>query len=241
MKLPIYYGGEHVVCDVREMPSLAGRIRLHVYPDGSVEIETPPGKTIDDIRDAAQKRARWVFAQIHSTQEARKLALPRDYVSGETHFYLGRRYKLIVHVDPIKPAVVKLMRGRLEVRVRVGDPAAVRHRLRAWYRDHAVDYFRLRLEEWAAVLPWVSSVPDFRLVRMSTQWGSCSPQGVINLNPALIKAPRHCIAYVLLHELCHLQEHNHSKRFYTLLDRYMSNWQAAKSELDGLAELLLAG
>ena len=74
---------------------------------------------------------------------------------------------------------------------------------------------------------------------MSTQWGSCSPQGAIYLNPSLIRAPRHCINYVVLHELCHLAEHNHSKRFYAMLDRHMPGWERAKAELDGLAELIL--
>ena len=75
---------------------------------------------------------------------------------------------------------------------------------------------------------------------MKRYWGSCSPRGSITLNPALIKAPVHCVEYVLLHELCHLSEHNHSPRFYGLLDRHMPGWREAKEELDGLSEMLLA-
>jgi predicted metal-dependent hydrolase len=79
-----------------------------------------------------------------------------------------------------------------------------------------------------------------KLVPMEHQWGSCSPAGSINLNPALIRAPRHCIDYVLLHEICHLKEHNHSKRFYALLEMHSPQWVDTKAELDQLAELLLA-
>ena len=64
---------------------------------------------------------------------------------------------------------------------------------------------------------------------------------MIYLNPALIRAPRHCIEYVIVHELCHLVEHNHSKRFFDLLTKQMPTWEGAKRELDSLAELILAG
>jgi hypothetical protein len=74
---------------------------------------------------------------------------------------------------------------------------------------------------------------------MEKRWGSCSPSGQISLNPSLIKAPVHCVEYVLTHELCHLLEHNHSKRFYALLDRQRPGWRKHKNELDALAELLL--
>ena len=78
-----------------------------------------------------------------------------------------------------------------------------------------------------------------KLLAMEAQWGSCSPSGAIHLNPALIRAPRHCIDYVITHELCHLREHNHSKRFYALLQKHDPYWGATKAELDRLAELLL--
>ena len=74
---------------------------------------------------------------------------------------------------------------------------------------------------------------------MRKQWGSCSPKGVVSLNPHLVKAPRDCIDYVLVHELAHLKEHNHSKRFYGLLDRNMPDWKSRKGKLDGLADLLI--
>ncbi|MEJ2632642.1 MAG: M48 family metallopeptidase [Acidihalobacter sp.] len=63
-----------------------------------------------------------------------------------------------------------------------------------------------------------------RLLAMKTQWGSCSPRGTLTMNPHLVKAPRECIDYVLLHELCHLAEHNHSDRFYRLMGQVMPRW-----------------
>jgi predicted metal-dependent hydrolase len=234
------YGNDETTCNVAYIPDLSGKIRIHVRPDGRVDVEAPAGSDDARIHAALYKRARWIFRHIEASREARAYALPRTYVSGETHFYLGRRYQLKVIETRRQPSAVKLIGARIEVVAPRADPTAIRRRLHAWYRLRAADYFKRRLFEVAGRLDWIEAVPDLKLVRMESQWGSCSPTGNININPWLIRAPRHCIDYVLTHELCHLKEHNHSRSFYVLLDRYCPNWQTTKSELDRLAELLLA-
>ena len=87
--------------------------------------------------------------------------------------------------------------------------------------------------------PGALALPALRLQHMKVQWGSCSPAGRITLNPHLVKAPRECIDYVLLHELCHLRHHNHSARFYKALGTQMPRWRAVKQRLDAMAEQLL--
>jgi len=96
--------------------------------------------------------------------------------------------------------------------------------------------FESRLERLLEGALWVENKPDIRLFTMNTQWGNCSPSGVITLNPHLIKAPTICIDYVILHELCHLVEHNHSDRFYQLLKQVMPDWEVRKEKLDNMAE-----
>lgn len=217
----VRYGDQEVSCLVRRTTTVTGRIRIHVYPNGDVEIEAPENKEADQIRAAAQRRARWIFQHRTAAIAMQRMALPREYVSGETHFYLGRRHKLIVHENNVQPSEVKLLQGKLEVTLPVADRAAVRRRLSIWYSERAAKYLSKKLSEISEHLSWTNTPPPFKLMRMRTQWGSCSPEGVIYLNPALIKAPRHCIEYVILHELCHLREHNHSKRFFDLLTRHM--------------------
>ena len=241
MSIIVRYGRDEVACNVTRNPSLSDRIRIHVQPNGDVEIEAPEDEPIAKIRLAAQKRARWMHRHQTSAKAARSCVVPREFVSGESHFYLGRRHKLIVIEDSKSPSGVKLLRGRIQVTLPVADPAAIKRRLRSWYAKRATEYLGRKLEETADRISWVSSSPKFKLVRMQTQWGSCSPEGSILLNPALIRVPRHCIEYVITHELCHLREHNHSKRFYQLLDRSVPNWRSTKAELDALAELVLAG
>lgn len=120
-----------------------------------------------------------------------------------------------------------------------GERAAPATRMKQWYREKSEAYFARKLPELVSRFDGIDAAPGFQLLAMEKQWGSCSPAGRMSLNPSLIKAPVHCVEYVLIHELCHLIEHNHSKRFYGLLDRHCPDWRAWKRELDSLAEQLL--
>jgi predicted metal-dependent hydrolase len=129
------------------------------------------------------------------------------------------------------------MRGAfIAVTVQMHHLAKIRSVLNDWYRQRARDVFAQRLAVIAEPLQWIHELPPLRLQFMSRQWGSCSPAGRITLNPWLVRAPREAIDYVLLHELCHLKHHNHSRAFYSMLDRHMPNWRKVKGLLDERAE-----
>jgi predicted metal-dependent hydrolase len=119
------------------------------------------------------------------------------------------------------------------------DPVVIRSLLWEWYKTRAGVVFDRRLEAIWQELSWIKQKPTWKLSAMKKQWGSCSPKGVLSLNPHLVKAPAQCIDYVLIHELCHLRIHNHSRGFYQLLNRQMPEWRAVKGRLDGTAELLM--
>lgn len=235
----ITYGDERIGFTVQFLPRPQRSVAIHVMPDGVLQVDAPQGTDLAEVKAAVRLRARWVWQQLQAHRERQRHVMPREYVSGETHFYLGRRHMLKVQVEPAAAAGVRLWRGRLEVTTPRRDAATVRQLLDAWYREHAREVFarvladvvqRMRLPQ--ATIPW-------RLLSMRTQWGSCSPKGELLLNPHLVKAPRACIEYVVAHELCHLKEHNHSPRFYRLLGTALPDWAARKTELDDLAEQLL--
>lgn len=239
MRGALRYGDEKIEYMVVRNARLTSKVRIHVHPDGAVEVEAPEGRSSQDIARAITKRARWVSLQLANVRANQAYALPRSYVSGETHFYLGRRYQLKVIETDREPPSVALKAGHIRVTLRKADPAAVRRRLREWYRDRAADYLARRLSDVSSTIGWLKHVPPIKLMTMKKQWGSCSPAGAIHLNPDLVRAPRDCIDYVIVHELCHLREHNHSKRYYNLLSRQLPSWKATKARLDAMAELLL--
>jgi predicted metal-dependent hydrolase len=240
MSETVMYGERFIRFDVVPNNALSTKIRIHVHPNARIEVETPAGTLPTDVRVAVLKRARWIENQLAEIEEVRRHVLVREYVSGESHFYLGRRYQLKVVESREISSVVCLKGGLLCVVLPRADAAAVRRRLNLWYRERANAYFSKRLGELLQKTPWVEAVPAVKLVTMRRQWGSCSPSGSINLNPHLIRAPRECVDYVLLHEICHIREHNHSKEFYALLEKVQPGWRRIKAHLDGMAELLLA-
>lgn len=136
-------------------------------------------------------------------------------------------------------SAVHLRGAFVEVRVPQRHKERVRTALLNWYRVRARLVFIERLKEVASGLRWIRALPSVRIQTMKTQWGSCSTAGTLTLNPCLVRASRECIDYVLLHEMCHLKEHNHSSRFFRLLDSHMPKWREIKVRLDNLAELIL--
>lgn len=234
------YGDNRIPYQVTVDETRRSRVAIHVNPDGTVAVDAPPGFSDDSIRAAVQKRARWVVGHVSEARERYAHVRPKEYVSGEQVLYLGRRYMLkVISVDG-KPGPAKLLGNRLEVQTAKASPDDIKGRIRAWYRVTGRDYLARRIGHLANTLPWVDKAPSFRLLEMSRQWGSCSPSGEIIINPHLVKAPRDCVDYVLIHELAHLKHHDHGPAFWKLIDVHASDWRKSKYHLDGLAELLLS-
>lgn len=242
-----YYGQDKISYEVIRKDK-ARKLRIKVHPDQRVVVTVPTQVTDEFIDTSVKKRARWIWQHLQDFANQKTHVLPRRYVSGETQFYLGRRYVLKVIVDPEQVASVKLIRGKLTVTLTHDDSNAsdgsertnkVKSLLDGWYQSKAKTVFAERL---AAVLPqanWVNSSPTFKILSMKKQWGSCSTQGNLVLNPHLVKAPKECIDYVILHELCHIAEYNHSDRFWRLLTQVMPHWKEIKTQLDSMAEFYL--
>lgn len=235
------YGGEQIRVALLPRSRPGTLLRIKVHPDLTVQAVVPDGTSDADLERALQRKTRWIWQKLRDFRAVQEHATPREYVSGESHFYLGRRHLLKVHHQPDAPETVRMLRGRLEVSVQERHALRIQKMLELWYFARAQDVFRSRLDALLPSVLWVAEPPALKLQVMRTQWGNCSPGGVITLNPHLVKAPRDCIDYVILHELCHLKEHNHGAAFWQLLGRVMPDWERHKARLDGMAELVLLG
>lgn len=208
------------------------QLKIEVYPDRRVVAHAPEGKAIDAVAERVRKRGRWVLRQLDYFEQFQPLPPPKRYVSGETHYYLGRQYRLKVVED--NDQRVKLT-GRY-LHVFVADPRdkqKVADRLQLWYRQHARRIFAQRTEQCFEKLRNEGvPFPKVKLRQMRTRWGSYSRPGTILLNPELIKTPLYCIEYVIMHELCHLKHSNHGRGFHRLLTRCMPDWERRKGRLE---------
>jgi hypothetical protein len=159
---------------------------------------------------------------------------PREYVSGETHRYLGRQYRLKVQQGENEG--VKLTRGYFYITVRdKADTGRVESLLTEWYRRQARRVFNAQLDSCFERVRFLKlDYPDMEIRRMETRWGSCTPDGKILLNLKLMQVPKRYLDYVIVHELCHLKEHHHGANFYRLLDRVMPDWETRRAELNAM-------
>ncbi len=204
---------------------------ITVNPDLSVQVKAPNNATKEKIFEKVEKRASWIIEQKRyflSFQPRRKEYL---YKSGESHLYLGRRYQLKI-VDGHSEAVH--YKGRyLQIETKNNTPKHVKELLDKWYRERA----KIKFPEYAKPLierfkKYDVEPKDLYVQKMETRWGSCSAKGNIILNPELIKAPKPCIEYVIIHELCHLIHRNHTKTFFRLLSQEMPDWEKWKEKLE---------
>ncbi len=237
----VFRYGAHLIPFERVMRrSASNKILIKVHPDCRVIASAPEDADSEEVLSAVKKRGRWIYEQLRDFRKQLEFTTPRQYISGESHYYLGKQYLLKVIEAPEQVQGVKLLRGKLEVSVRVNSTDKVKELLTDWYKARAKETFAKRLDAMLEQALWVVERPPLRILTMQTQWGSCSPNGRITLNPHLVKAPRECIDYVILHELCHIAEHNHSERFYRLMGQVMPKWEKTKERLDGMAYSILS-
>ncbi len=207
---------------------------ITVEPDDlKVIVKAPEGTSVQDIETKVLKRASWILKQQKELARYLPHLPPRQYVSGETHRYLGRQHRLKI-IENGTEGSVKRDRNFIYVHVRDRtDTAHVKALLDDWYHTHARATFQERL---AACYPKMEHVgvpyPEIIVRAMRTRWGSCSAEGRITLNVKLIKVPESYIDYVIFHELCHLAEPNHTSRFYELLDRVLPDWRDRQEKLN---------
>ena len=224
------YGNQYI--DYRVLYTARKTLEIAVHPDGEVVVKAPIGMAEDSISQRVKRRARWISRQITYFQQFLPYTPPRQYVGGETHLYLGRRYRLKLLKGEADG--VKLTHGYFFVSCKQDPkPEKVRYLLEQWYLEKAREKYS---EVLAARSPKFEGMgfkkPRLKIRRMKTRWGSLSPNGVLTLNSRLIHASADCIDYVVTHELCHLKYGVHSPAFYQLLESILPEWEKTKLKLE---------
>ena len=230
-KLSVPYGDQNIAFRLEQ--SNRKTLAISVLPDRSVEVKAPGKAKLPQIKERVQKRAPWILKQQREFETYLPAQPARKYASGETFRYLGKQYRLKV-TKGAESTFVILKRGYLEVHHQgKADQTKTKKVVEEWFRQKSRDFlserFKAYFQSTKLKLP---RKPQLEIRKMKSRWGSCTKEGKIILNPELIHVPSRCIDYVIAHELCHLIEHNHSKRFYRLLEREMSGWRRIQGELN---------
>ncbi len=225
----IKYGSETIKYDLEYKDRKT--LGITVTPEMRVLVKAPEFTSVEKVREKVKIRAPWILNQQSYFLSFHPRITKRKYISGETHFYLGRQYLLKVQEENFNE--VKYLGGSIEVKAKNKKDAG--KLLNSWYRNRA----RIKFPEIAN--PIIEKFKKYGvepigvyLQEMPTRWGSCTPKGKIILNPELIKAPKPCIEYVITHELCHLIERNHTKAFFEIQSKEMPDWKKWKDKLEYL-------
>jgi hypothetical protein len=209
-------------------------IGIQVHADGRVIVRAPQRLPYKHIEPFLIERAGWILRkQRELSERLHALPPPHQFVSGETFVLLGREYHL--HVFEQTRTRVRADHGRLIVGVPdVSDSKRVQRAIERYIRRHAQRIFSQRMRVcFTQVEGWGVRRPTLRLRTMKSRWGSCTSTGVITLNTRLLHIPISLIDYVILHELCHLREMNHSARFYALMAAVCPDYKARRQALKG--------
>lgn len=207
-------------------------LHLGVYPpNGRVRVAAPLAVSNDAVRLAVIGKLGWIKRQ-RAKFNAQPRQSPREMVSGESHYFQGRRYRIRIVESQGASAVVLRNKSTLELHVRHGASSEQRLQLlQRWYRAQLKTTIPSILEKWEPLLG--VSVAHWGIKRMKTKWGSCNIEASrIWLNLELAKKPLQCLEYVVVHEMLHLVERHHNDRFVGLMDRYLPQWRIYREELN---------
>lgn len=207
-------------------------LHVGVYPpSGRVRVAAPQHLDDEAVRLALISRLGWIRRK-QTEFEQQERQSQREFVTGESHYFQGQRYRLKVVEHDGRPAIRLLNNTTMELRTRPGDNRDNRETvLYQWYRCQLRNQLPSLLTKWE---PKVGvTVGDLRIRKMKTRWGSCNRDARrIWLNLELAKKSVSCLEYIMVHEMVHLRERTHNERFRTLMDQLLPQWRLHRDVLN---------
>lgn len=207
-------------------------VHLTVYPpDARIHVSAPQSMPEDAVRLFLLTKLPWIKSRVSEIVNQSRQT-PREYVSGENHFYKGQRYRLKV-IYSNKPAKVEVQGNEcIVLYARNGSlPERRAEILREWYRNELKSILPPLISKWKETLGVKAN--KWEVKQMKTLWGSCNHRTHnIIFNLELIKKPLHCIEYIVVHELLHIKVRLHDEEYTSLLSHYLPNWQQTRDELN---------
>jgi len=200
-------------------------------PAGRVRVTSPEKMKDDAIRTLLATRLPWIKKQ-QSKFAGQERQTKRDYVSGESHYFLGKRYRLELLYKPEAPSVVLKGKNKIILQVRPKSSIAKRREVMTeWYREQLHPVVEELITKWQKKIGVKTG--SWSIKQMKTRWGTCNHKTArVLINLELAKKPIACIEYVVVHELLHIIEKKHDERFVALMTKYLPKWRSTKEELN---------
>jgi predicted metal-dependent hydrolase len=223
-----------IICDleIETVKKDIKNIHVGVYPpNGRVRVAAPLKTTDEAIKLLVISKMPWIKKQqLKFSQQERQTK--REYVSGESHYFLGNRYRLNVFQTDAKPKIEIRKKTRIDMYVKPQASFEEKQRMMdKFYRSELRKQIPALVSKWEEITKL--HITEVKIKKMKTKWGTCNPKHKrVWLNLELAKKPLRCLEYVLVHELTHLKEKHHNEHFELLLKSFMPQWDQCKRELN---------
>ena len=205
-------------------------IRLTITPEMDIVVTCPQRVSIEQIESFLKRKWRWMDKQLDFFEKYQKKVYRKEYVSGESFYYLGRQYQFIIQkgdTDDVSLTRDKMIVSTTETK---SKKTYIKQLIEMWYKQEARDIFRERFEIAVKHFGYRKNIL-LRIVQMRRKWGNCNGS-TVTLNPLLIQARTEAIDYVIAHELCHIRHKDHGKNFWKYLDTMYPGWEKEKEKLE---------
>ncbi len=204
-------------------------IALKISPHGDFEVVAPKEASDEDIDKIINKKRFWLYKTIKKIKTKTPKQLKKEFISGELFWYLGKRYRLDI-TDNCTHRGLRFQYNKFVLNSK--DRHKAEGLFKEFYKQKAKEKLEDRVIKYAKQMG--VEFKELKILQMKKRWGSCTSGGNIILNSHLIKAPMYVIDYVIVHELAHLIEYNHSKKFWSIVKTQISDFKECKSWLDRL-------
>jgi len=216
--------------DIKIIKEKRKSLAVEVYPNFSVVVKSPEQAKDFEIKDFIKRKTPWIEKQIGYFKQ---FNMPEDkiYESGSSALYLGRQYQVIIEKSVLRN-VIKVFNNKIYILTPFTHKLdEINQAFSDWMIKRAETVFNERLNVCMKAFPDLE-MPSLKIRKLNKRWGSYLKKHEIVLNPALIKASKQSIDYVIYHELCHAYYPNHTEEFYNLLSLKMPNWEKVKEKME---------
>ena len=206
-----------------------------------VVVTAPINCPIREIEKVLKEKEGWIIKSLKEVE----VELTAEQLMGEggSLLYLGSYYPLRLRYSSLRSSLVTLKEGEAELRLSAllqfyedERKLAVIKELKAWYRERAYEYLKERLDYYSLMVG--VEYNSLTIKDVKSRWGSCSSKGNINLDIKLMLLPPELIDYIVLHEVCHLKEMNHSKKYWSLVENHMADYLLREKRIKSLSPIV---
>lgn len=211
-------------------------LSITIQPDGNLLVKAPVLMSDAEIAKWVRTKTGWIIRQRAKILEQQQMNPPKQYKTGEKFLYLGQEYGLEVRISEGRAGMVGIVEDKIVLFAKTGDNAEVQKALHAWYEKQAKTVIPKRVRFYAEQMG--ETFGNITIKNQKKRWGSCSSARNLNFNRRLIMAPQKVLDYVVVHELCHLRQMNHSKEFWKEVELVLPDYKVHKKWLEMNGHLL---